>query len=61
MNGSNRYVRSGAKDMPAAFYLPPQSNAPLWQETWKLVLGCVAFIVVLGIIVALTHGIVVQL
>jgi hypothetical protein len=46
------------KDMPAEFFLPPQTNAALRQETIRLVAGCVAFIVILGIIVALTQGIV---
>jgi hypothetical protein len=45
------------KDMPAEFFLPPQTNDALRRETLKLVAGCVAFIVVLGIIVALTQGI----
>jgi hypothetical protein len=48
------------KDLPAEFFLPPQTNTALWQETVKLVAGCVAFIVILGIIVALTQGIVVK-
>lgn len=48
------------RDLPAEFYLPPQSNAALWQETWKLVLGCVVFLAVLGVIVASTQGIVVR-
>lgn len=47
------------KNMPAEFFLPPQTNAGLWRETVRLVAGCVAFIVVLGIIVALTQGIVI--
>jgi hypothetical protein len=46
------------KDMPAEFFLP-QTNDALRRETLKLVGGCVAFIVVLGIIVALTQGIVI--
>jgi hypothetical protein len=49
------------KDLPAEFFLPPQTNAALWSETWKLIGGCVAFIVILGVIVALTQGIVVRL
>ncbi|HEV7854124.1 MAG TPA: hypothetical protein VGP27_22620 [Mycobacterium sp.] len=49
------------KDLPAEFFLPPQTNAALWSETVKLVGGCVAFIVILGIVVALTQGIVVTL
>jgi hypothetical protein len=48
------------KDLPAEFFLPPQTNAALWRETVKLVAGCVAFIVILGIIVALTQGIVIH-
>ena len=48
------------KDLPAEFFLPPPTNAGLWKETVKLVGGCVAFIVILGIIVALTQGVVVQ-
>lgn len=53
--------RTSVKDMPAEFFLPPQSNAALWDETVKLALGCVAFIVVLGLIVASTQGIVIRL
>jgi hypothetical protein len=48
------------KDLPAEFFLPPKSNTALWQETVKLVAGCVAFIVILGIIVSLTQGILIQ-
>jgi hypothetical protein len=59
MDGTNQ--RSSMKDIPAEFYLPPQSNTALWQETRKLVLGSVAYIVILGIIVALTQGIVIEL
>jgi hypothetical protein len=44
--------------MPAEFFLPPQSNEALKKETIRLVAGCTAFIVILGIIVALTQGIV---
>jgi hypothetical protein len=47
------------KDLPAEFFLPPQTDAALRRETIKLVAGCVAFIVALGIIVALTQGIVI--
>ena len=46
------------KDMPAEFFLPPQSSEALKKETIRLVAGCFAFIVILGIIVALTQGIV---
>jgi hypothetical protein len=53
--------RVNMKDLPAEFFLPPQTNAALWSETWKLIAGSVAFIVVLGIVVALTQGIVVTL
>ena len=45
-------------DMPAEFFLPQQSNGALKKETIRLVAGCTAFIVILGIIVALTQGIV---
>jgi len=48
-------------DLPAEFFLPPATNAALWDETAKLVAGCAAFIVILGIITALTQGIVVTL
>lgn len=51
--------RINMKDLPAEFFLPPQTDAALWNETWKLLGGCVAFIVILGIIVALTQGIVI--
>jgi hypothetical protein len=47
------------KQLPAEFFLPPQSNAALQRETIRLVAACVAFIVILGIIVALTRGIVI--
>jgi hypothetical protein len=46
------------KELPAEFFLPPQTDAALRRQTVRLVAGCVAFIVVLGIIVALTQGIV---
>lgn len=48
------------KDMPAEFFLPPQSNEALKKETIRLIAGCTAFIVILGIIVALTQGIVIS-
>ena len=48
------------KELPAEFFLPPPTNAGLTRETIRLVAGCVAFIVVLGIIVALTQGIVIN-
>jgi hypothetical protein len=49
---------SDMKDMPAEFFLPPQTNEALAKETIRLIAGCVAFIVILGIIVASTQGIV---
>jgi hypothetical protein len=47
------------KDLPAEFFLPPQTDAALRHETVRLIVGCVAFIAFLGIIVALTQGIVI--
>jgi hypothetical protein len=46
--------------LPAGFFLPPQTNAALQRETVRLVAACVAFIVILGVIVALTQGIVIK-
>jgi hypothetical protein len=46
--------------LPAEFFLPPQTNAALQRETVRLVAACVAFIVILGVIVALTQGIVLK-
>jgi hypothetical protein len=48
------------KKLPAEFFLPPQTNTALQRETVRLVATCVAFIVALGIIVALTQGIVIK-
>ncbi|HXO82322.1 MAG TPA: hypothetical protein VN856_20820 [Mycobacterium sp.] len=48
------------KDLPAEFFLPPQTNAALRRETVRLVAVCVTFIVILGVIVALTQGIVLR-
>jgi hypothetical protein len=48
------------KELPAEFFLPPQTNTALKRETVRLVAACVAFIVALGIIVALTQGIVIK-
>jgi hypothetical protein len=48
------------KDLPAEFFLPPQTNDALKRETLRLVAASVAFIVILGIIVALTQGIVIK-
>jgi hypothetical protein len=53
--------RVNMKDLPAEFFLPPPTDAALWNETVKLLAGSVAFIVGLGIVVALTQGIVVYL
>ena len=47
------------KDLPAEFFLPPLTNGALKQETVRLIALCVAFIVILGIVVALTQGIVI--
>ncbi|MFZ0230169.1 MAG: hypothetical protein WA622_12095 [Mycobacterium sp.] len=47
------------KQLPAEFFLPPQTNAALKRETVRLVAFCVAFIVILGVVVALTQGIVI--
>ena len=46
------------KKLPAEFFLPLQTNAALQRETVRLVAACVAFILILGVIVALTQGIV---
>jgi hypothetical protein len=46
--------------LPAEFFLPPGTNAALQRETVRLVAACVAFIVSLGVIVALTQGIVIK-
>jgi hypothetical protein len=51
---------SAVKEMPAEFFLPPQTNAALKRETVRLVAVCVGFIVVLGVIVALTQGIAIK-
>ncbi|MCW2731065.1 MAG: hypothetical protein JWR13_1881 [Mycobacterium sp.] len=48
------------KDQPAEFFLPPQTNAALRKETVRLLAGCVTFIVLLAVIVALTQGIVIK-
>ena len=47
------------KELPAEFFLPPQTSAALKRETVWLVAVSVAFIVILGVIVALTQGIVI--
>jgi hypothetical protein len=54
------YQNTSMKKLPAEFFLPPQTNAALQRETVRLVAACVAFIVVLGIIVAFTQGIVIK-
>ena len=48
------------KKLPAEFFLPPRTNAALQREAVRLVAACVAFIVILGVIVALTQGIVLK-
>jgi hypothetical protein len=48
------------KELPAEFFLPPQTNSALTGETALLVAVCVAFIAFLGLIVALTQGIVIN-
>ncbi|MDT5006908.1 MAG: hypothetical protein QOJ24_4084 [Mycobacterium sp.] len=53
--------RVSMKDLPAEFFLPPQTTAALWSETAKLVGGSIAFIMLLGVVVALTQGIVITL
>jgi hypothetical protein len=49
------------KDLPAEFFLPPQTNEAFKKETIRLLTGCVAFLVILGVAVALTQGIVVTM
>ena len=51
---------SSMKDLPAEFFLPPQTSEALKKETVRLLAGCVAFLVILGIMVALTQGIVIK-
>jgi hypothetical protein len=48
-------------DLPPEFFLPPQNNSALWRETIRLIAGCVTFIVILGIVVAMTQGVVVTM
>lgn len=50
---------SEMRDLPDEFFLPPQTKEGLRKETIRLVAGCAAFIVILGIIVALTQDIVI--
>lgn len=52
--------RRSMKDMPAEFFLPPQSDADLRSETLKLIALSVAFILLLAVVVALTNGIIVK-
>ena len=49
------------KKLPAEFFLPPQTNAALQRETVRLLAACAAFIVILGVLVALTQGIVLKM
>jgi hypothetical protein len=60
MSDHHDFKRKSMKDMPDEFFLPPPTNAGLWRETAILVAGCYAFILVLGIVVTLTQGIVVR-
>ena len=53
-------ARNSMKDLPAEFFLPPQNNDALKRETLRLVATSVAFIVILGIIVVLTQGVVIK-
>ena len=46
-----------AKDMPVEFFLPPQTDELLWRETAKILLGCLAFIVILATLATLTNGV----
>ncbi len=46
--------RVSMKDLPAEFFLPPPTNAALWNETVRLIGGSVAFIVIL--VVRLSYG-----
>jgi hypothetical protein len=52
--------RRSMKEMPAEFFLPPQSNEDLWSETVRLLALSVGFIVFLAVVVALTNGIVIK-
>jgi hypothetical protein len=54
------WQNTSMKALPAEFFLPPQTDAALKRETVRLSAACVAFIVALGIIVALTQGIVIK-
>ena len=47
------------KNLPAEFFLPPQTTEALTRETVRLVAVSIAFIVILGVVVALTQGIVI--
>ena len=54
------WQNTSMKELPAEFFLPPQTNAALKRETVRLLAVCVAFIVTLGIIVAMTQGIIIK-
>ncbi|BBU21145.1 hypothetical protein [Mycobacterium xenopi] len=60
MKRGRDYKWASMKDMPAEFFLPPATDAALWAQTAKLVAGCVAFILILAVIVTLTQGIVIK-
>ena len=52
--------RVNMKDLPPEFFLPPPTDAGLWRETAGLLLGSLAFVIILAVIVALTQGIVLK-
>ncbi|MCW2831293.1 MAG: hypothetical protein JWP31_1985 [Aeromicrobium sp.] len=54
-------MKKNMKDMPAEFFLPPQTDEGLRKETMKLVALSAGFIVALGAVVALTQDIVIRL
>jgi|GEM_PF-1317108 len=60
MPNGHDYKRTSMNGMPPEFFLPPATNGALWAETGKLVVGCVAFIVLLAVLVTLTQGIVIK-
>lgn len=54
-------TRDDEQELPAEFFLPPQSDSALRRETAALICGAVLFIIVLAVIVSLTQGIVVEI
>jgi hypothetical protein len=61
MSNSQNFKRKSVKELPPEFFLPPPTNAELCEETGKLIAGCYAFILILGIIVVFTQGIVIEM